>query len=68
MNEALNKCRKADIPLGLLIWSVYIPERIREVAFGESRGRLFGLVRLDLLLQIGPFASVQELVTSAAFG
>jgi hypothetical protein len=31
---------------------------------GESRGRPFGLVRLDLLLQIGPFASAQELVTS----
>jgi len=31
---------------------------------GESRGRFFGLVRLDLLLQIDPFASVPELVTS----
>jgi hypothetical protein len=49
----------------LLVWSVYLRKRIREVALnGESRGRSFGLVRLDLLLQIDPFASVRELVTS----
>lgn len=39
--------------------------RRREVALvGESRGRLFGLLRHDLWLPISPFASAPELVTS----
>ena len=54
-----------DRVAGQVVCSVYSIEEGKEVAFfGESRGRSFGLVRLDLLLQIDPFASVQELVTS----
>jgi hypothetical protein len=44
--------------------SVHPNEEKGSTLDGESRGRLFGLVRLDLWLQISPFASVQELVTS----
>src|SRR4051812_44407642 len=44
-------------PRGLLVWSILLPGRCLGYPRRGVAGRPFGLVRLDLLLQIGPSAS-----------